>query len=273
MCVIIYQPYDNRDPLPQKCIEYCASSNPDGHGLMYTQDNKLKLKKQLGDISGFYDKYKKALSQAEGPTILHFRIGTSGSKDLANAHPHFVTPNIGLVHNGVLGAGIDNLSDTRRFIKEILKNLPDSWFENTTIMNLLQNKIRNDKMVLLRNDGYHWILNQDNGYWDKELGVWFSNYTAKGWNRPKYEPKKTGFKKDDSEYEKWWAAEPEKIKQEVLDELDWPFLYQNKIWCCDCMPDAAWIEDKVDEVSGVQECCKCKRPLYAESSLKSVYYA
>lgn len=275
MCVIIYQPADHKDPLPKKLIEHCAEGNPDGHGMMYCQDDKLKIKKQLADVEGFYQKYVVALKQADGPMILHFRIGTSGKKDLANAHPHFVTPNIGLVHNGVLGPGIKDLSDTRRFIQEILNNLPDSWFENQIIMNLLADHIKSDKMILLRNDSKHWMLNQDNGYWDKDLGIWYSNYSAKSWNKPKvvYVPKKKDDTKKDTSYEEWWKTDKDTARDSVLDDMDWPFYWNHKIYCIDCIPTEAWLEDTVDDVSGVHECSKCDRPLYAPTNLRSNVYA
>lgn len=278
MCIIVTQDPKKSPILPPELIKYCAKKNPDGQGIMYAKAGKLHLQKQMHDIDGFYKKYVQAYNQGE-ILHLHFRIGTSGKKNITNAHPHFVTPDIGLMHNGVLGRGEDGDSDTRIFIKEILRNLPDSWFDNSAIVQLLIESIGSDKIVLQRSDGHYWCLNEEKGTFDKTLQAWFSNYSYTGWNAPitKWNRSEKGDrspKQWDKKTKSWVPMKKmdadegwELFTEDVIDTKppEWPYFWDMTLLCGDCIPFSAWVDDDNPvqdwEMEGDYACDICNKAL------------
>lgn len=106
--------------------QQALSENRDGFSV-FTQEYgliKSPTKEQVKDCLGKF-------------AIWHYRIGTSGKMDDYNIHPFEVCKGKYLLyHNGVLGSGVGNMSDTHalasflydkdlRTVKSVLRSLSD----------------------------------------------------------------------------------------------------------------------------------------------------
>lgn len=162
------------------------SSNPDGGGFAYV-DVEGKLKVGKGYMK--YGEFKMALDEAlqfradDSPLLVHFRIGTSGTKDGNNTHPFEFTPEKGpkgaMIHNGILftpsaargGTGAEKKSDTSVVVSEL-----GTLFELERLQarrDSVGNAIGSNKLAFLFEDKNYVIINEDRGFW--EDGIWHSN--------------------------------------------------------------------------------------------------
>jgi len=142
-------------------------------------NNKLVIKKAMDLTTAmemFYpdhDKYKN-----DSPFVLHWRIGTHGIKSIDNVHPFSITEREAVVHNGIIKIDIpagDSRSDTRVFVDEILKRLPEGWQAHAAMRELVRSYIGYSKLAFLDTDRKVNIINSSMGTWNDER--WFSNNT------------------------------------------------------------------------------------------------
>ena len=183
MCVAILKPKNNT--IDDKIIRKCWETNPDGGGLMYVNNGKIIVKKELEDVESFIRKYHESLPFFQSDVILHFRIGTSGLMNLENTHPHKVNENVYMVHNGIIVRCTEvnsKFSDTMKFCK-FISNLPSNFTRNKSMIELITGYIGTDKMIFLNRNGDIKIVNENKGIWKD--GNWYSNgnwdYTRKKW--------------------------------------------------------------------------------------------
>jgi len=176
MCIIIV---NKQSTLSKETLHECWNRNPEGSGLLWTENNKLMTYKTLTAFSNFYDKYKEIRKQ-EGVIILHSRIATEGKVDRINCHPFLVNENLGFCHNGIIDTGYEtkDCSDTYTFNEVVLKELQVDFLQNPAIMMMLAEYIGKSKLALLNNEGKFWIINEKLGHWDEE-GNWYSNDSYK----------------------------------------------------------------------------------------------
>src|SRR4030042_2306425 len=95
----------------------------------------MRISKGYMTLMGFLAAFKRATFTQEDELFVHFRYGTSGGNTPDLTHPFPITQNLktmrqlsctvhrALIHNGVLGKGESNASDTMVFIRDVLAPL------------------------------------------------------------------------------------------------------------------------------------------------------
>ena len=201
MCIIAMIPAGKQ--INKNTLENMTNNNPDGSGIAWIQDNKIKTYKTM-DNNKFINKALEVQSKfcKESDILIHCRIATSGKTDLDNCHPFKISKDTVFAHNGILNCveATNKVSDTRMFNKALLKQLKPEFLDNVTTRKLIGEIIRSDKLAFLtvnpklKRNSY--IINRDLG--EKENRVWFSNDSYKektyvtdvcyNWNlRPDYD--------------------------------------------------------------------------------------
>ena len=191
MCLLVLQPSTAPAISPEWLADF-YSYNPDGVGVMYSEDNQLVVKKHLPtsveDLIDFYHDNIQGQSCA-----FHLRMRTHGDIDMTNCHPYEVLNqaehgvDLYLMHNGVLSTGNardKTKSDTYHYIKDYLRPLlaknPDIAFSEKFNQAIGKQIGSFNKFVLMDNQGRQAVVNQDEGvYWS---GLWLSNTYA--WTAP-----------------------------------------------------------------------------------------
>ena len=201
MCIIAMIPAGKQ--INKNTLENMTNNNPDGSGIAWIQDNKIKTYKTM-DNDKFINKALEVQSKfcKDSDILIHCRIATSGKTDLDNCHPFKISKDTVFAHNGILNCveATNKVSDTRMFNKALLKQLKPEFLDNVTTRKLIGEIIRSDKLAFLtvnpklKRNSY--IINRDLG--EKENRVWFSNDSYKektyvtdvcyNWNlRPDYD--------------------------------------------------------------------------------------
>jgi glutamine amidotransferase len=176
MCIAIL---NTKGVINKDTLLTCWNNNPDGAGMIYTtNNNELKIFKEMNDFDRFYSEYKKQRKvNKQSNFVLHFRIATSGKIDLNNCHPFKVNKNLAFVHNGMIDIipMSSNVSDTFTFNEAIIKNLGSNFLYNEAIIRLIETYIGYSKLVFLNNMNEATIINEELGMWDADN--WYSNNT------------------------------------------------------------------------------------------------
>jgi predicted glutamine amidotransferase len=184
MCIIIVNKYGTLD---KETMQRCATANPDGAGIMYSDGNNLIILKSLKGAE-IIDKYYELRNEQhhKGNICLHFRIATDGLINIDNCHPYTVSKKVALMHNGILShfsgwKGKD--SDTALFIKHTLKGaFSDRQLMSEQMSYLLELSIGfGNKFALMNNSGEVVIINSSKGEWNKDKTTWYSNSTYKAY--------------------------------------------------------------------------------------------
>jgi len=177
MCIIIAAPAGHR--LTKFELKNSWENNRDGGGFMYVKDSEIKIVKVLDSFEKYFKLYSKHFAIAEkeeSPMVLHFRIGTHGTKGLHNVHPFRVSKTLAFCHNGTLTVpDHKKFSDTVMYNKHYLKNLPPGFQNNAVIMEYMGDAIGGNKFVFLDTDKNVIIVNKGLGELDEKTGVWYSN--------------------------------------------------------------------------------------------------
>ena len=176
MCIIAIQP--KGELISEQTLKNCWENNNDGAGIMYAENGKILVHKELTSFKKFM-KFKRNLDSFDINIVFHFRISTSGKVDSNNIHPFKVNNDLYFCHNGILNISVPNdsvINDTQIYNNGILKNLPKGFQHNAGIMNLIRFSIgEKNKFVFLDSKGEFYIINEDAGIWDNE--IWYSNTT------------------------------------------------------------------------------------------------
>ena len=178
MCIAIAN--KKNKPLSDQEIINCWENNSDGAGILYKQNGKLKIFKEMNSVDKYLKKYKKLITQSN--CVLHFRISTHGGVNEKNCHPFFVNHKLGFAHNGVIsgyGTKVKDQSDTYSFNQFILKKLPEGFQNNEAICEMLSDVIGYSKLVFMDIDENFTIINPQKGKWDEEKENWYSNDSYK----------------------------------------------------------------------------------------------
>ena len=178
MCIAIYQPQGLI--LDDETLKRCHLNNPDGCGMAYIREDngKIEIYKSL-KFKKWLKRYHQMTQQnPESPFLIHFRIKTHGVVSTDNCHPFKIDKDHVFIHNGMITKCAPKerdgaISDTRLFNQMILQSLPNGWFDNDAIKNLIEPWIGNSKLAILKRDGSINIINEEKGNWHE--GVWFSN--------------------------------------------------------------------------------------------------
>jgi hypothetical protein len=194
MCVIVYKPsnVDVGKLLDKKMLQQCWDANDDGAGLAWfdTTARLWEIRKGFMSFHKFWKHLKEAPLTTEATAICHFRIGTSGKMDGGNTHPFPITSDIEhmrktsisgveslLFHNGVVGKGEGDLSDTMVFIRDMLDPLIPLLGTDDRIAGIIQE--------LSTKGASRWILAKGESVWRfgtswaEEKELFFSNTSWK----------------------------------------------------------------------------------------------
>jgi glutamine amidotransferase len=179
MCLAIYQPAGKS--IPESYLRTGFEGNPDGAGFMYFDDKgKLQVEKFM-QFDQFIERYESCwlMHGEKSPFAIHFRWATHGSKNLLNVHPFMVNENVSVMHNGIIDCHIDDheMSDTASFVKNYLGALPEHWYDNEYLFDMVQQYTQGSKLIVFTDtpgsEYCAYILNEDAGHWNN--GVWYSN--------------------------------------------------------------------------------------------------
>ena len=177
MCIIFYK--EAGKDIKEDWLDNSAESNPDGFGLSYIDSEKGLTTYHTMNYKEFKKEYFRLESnQKDTSFILHFRKNTHGSNSFDNCHP-FTVGGLAVFHNGVITHCSpdkdDKRSDTRIFCEDVLGGLQNGWFDNETVLDLLEVYIGGSKLVVMDSEGSVTFLNEKSGHWVD--GIWCSNYS------------------------------------------------------------------------------------------------
>jgi hypothetical protein len=131
MCVIAYKPL-GENVFTKETLAKCWEANDDGAGYAWfnTETNLWEVRKGFMTFKKFWRSFRDQHFTPENTIIAHFRIGTAGLKDAGNTHPFPVVDDLNemretnfacesiLFHNGVVGKGEGDFSDTQVFVRD-----------------------------------------------------------------------------------------------------------------------------------------------------------
>lgn len=197
MCIIAAKPASTKMP-DQETIRRMWYGNPDGAGIMYALDGKVRIEKgfmKLSELEKRLDEIRKTVDLDATGVVLHFRITTHGGTRPENCHPFpitdslarlrmtRVTTTVGVAHNGVIDITPRDrsISDTMEYIASQLAPLSralPSFYTNPDAMTLIQNAIRS-RMVFLTGDGKIYRT----GDFVEQGGIFYSNKSFQGYAR------------------------------------------------------------------------------------------
>lgn len=245
MCIIAIQPIGTK--IKENILRNCWESNNDGAGIMYVENGKIIVQRELHNFNEFM-RIKRNADRIGGNIVIHFRIATSGGINEKNLHPFKINESIYFCHNGILDIDVpinSPINDTQIFNNYFMKGLPVDFVNNNAIMQLLEYSIGDrNKFVFLDSSGQFHVLNERAGKWDN--GIWYSNESYKRY--PTY-----GY----SKYNKKSIFEP------IEEELE-----TTEFCVCESCDDIVDINDiKYDNYFDIMICENCKESIL-DSQLK-----
>lgn len=273
MCIIAAKPAGISMP-SRDTIRTMWDSNKDGAGIMYVENNKVRIEKGFMKYKSFakkLDELEKRLDLTATPVVMHFRITTHGGTKPENTHPFPITDSIGALkklqsytdvgaaHNGIIMSVSPRkgISDTMEYIASQLAPLKRAlprFYENKNAMLLVKNAIES-KMAFLTKEGKIYTI----GNFIEDGGILYSNDSYKkaslryrdlgGWNCyadwDKYldEAPWSGNVVDDGDCEVLeWLDESDYIRLsngELVEGIDFLIDSANAVWRYDYEADAA----------------------------------
>lgn len=228
MCLAIYKPAKVQPDW--EAYREGFRSNAHGAGFAVVDNGKVLIHK------GFFtfDEFKEAFQVVgDKQAAIHFRLATHGNKDRDNCHPFSVTPDLAMIHNGILPIACNvnkDMSDTWHYAQLILQPLAErdpDFFVRPEMAFLGSAAISGSKFVFLRADGTHGIWNEDDGHWEddawwsnksyKSLGYWWRDNTrVSGFLSESYT--KADSKDDESEYRDFLRGEVAWAYDDLLEQ-------------------------------------------------------
>ena len=184
MCLIIYS--KNGDPVDRTVFDYARTTNPDGIGVMSIDGVAKFLGRKHGKRAW---RYLSQLSGAGIPFAVHFRWRTHGDISRRNTPPYTVPGrDVHIMHNGILSqyaakaGAATGLSDTALFVEsEHMRAFPNldaparelsRWVDDTELHISYGNKLA---ILDLEAGGMFQLVNEDEGFWSADGGIWYSN--------------------------------------------------------------------------------------------------
>lgn len=182
MCIIIY--HDGGDTVPEKHFDNSILNHPDGFGMTYmNKKGRIIIYKNIDGNKMKKKYYDLVVANPESPFILHFRNATHGTPSEKNCHPFRIDKNHVFAHNGTVHMctptkeNPGDYSDTRIFNEDILQHLPNGWFGNQAIEELLEGYVGKSKLAIMNRQGKVWLINGHQGIY---VGtIWYSNDSYK----------------------------------------------------------------------------------------------
>lgn len=189
MCIIAAKPSGVAMPT-RDTIRNMWNVNSDGAGIMYVENNKVRIEKGFMKYKSFakkLDELERRLDLTATPLVMHFRITTHGGTKPENTHPFPITDSIGalkklksyadvgVAHNGIITSVSprEGISDTMEYIATQLAPLKRAlprFYANKDAMLLVKNAIES-KMAFLTKEGKIYTI----GDFIEDKGVLYSN--------------------------------------------------------------------------------------------------
>lgn len=226
MCLIAYIKDKENPDFSDANFRTSWSKNPDGLGMMWTAGDKVETFHSL-DMEESLVKYNELKGKVDHLSI-HFRWGTSGTKNIENTHPFKILDleedgvDMYMMHNGVISVRETDktMCDTWHFANNYIKPLIKKDFHllfTPEMTDLIENKIGGSKLLFLYNSpkwcGTH-IIHENKGKWLNHKGVWLSNeYSIYNWEEVR-RPYHNSF----------WGKKEEVKKPAVTYKSTWPFV-------------------------------------------------
>ena len=183
MCIIVHKPSGVSMP-SQDILSNCFESNADGAGIAYKLGNSLIYRKgfmTFPDLSQELQALSDDIDLKDTEMTLHFRIGTSGGVNAAKCHPFPVVKSFAdmekaegqadnlFFHNGIVGKGSKEHSDTEFFTRDILRPIVEKGESPKSLLDAYSNN--GNKFVLMSKNAPSII----SGKFIKQDGVLYSN--------------------------------------------------------------------------------------------------
>lgn len=191
MCIIAALPANVE--IDKETFMTCWDNNDDGFGMMYVDNGKVVIEKSMIKKVAWRIYNRVRQHYPDSAKVLHWRIGTHGTRDLFNCHPFVIHQDeLCFVHNGIITNVADDplklRSDTQMFNDLILKHLPPTFYKDPVYIELIEEYIGLSKLVFLDKNNEIYIVKKRLG--KMEGDVWFSNETYK---KSRYYGSSTGY--------------------------------------------------------------------------------
>jgi hypothetical protein len=189
MCVIAYKPRGIK-VMDKTVLESCWNSNSDGAGMAwYDHEAQMwQVRKGYMTWKKFWKAYKSQNFTDDDIVVCHFRISTSGLKDGGNTHPFPVIEDCVamremsyacdsiLFHNGVVGRGEGDFSDTMIHIRDYIAPIVDKLGTHEKMPLIFTKLLEGASRWILTKGDKLWRFGNT---WHDENGWLFSNLTFK----------------------------------------------------------------------------------------------
>lgn len=229
MCIIVAKPAGVDIP-SDTVLSNCFDGNPDGAGMAYARDGQVVVVKGLMELEDVYAALANEGIGKDTPMVLHFRWATSGRLVAENTHPFPITGNVkefrmlrwsgkvpAIAHNGVIGLGEKEWSDTAVFVRDMLADpfvFPRLKQGDKRCLGFVEKLAKGDKFAIMMPNGKTHLI----GKFIEDSGVWYSN------NGYLYAPikfasmgAKSG-KKGKTRGKTWWKSKGKTHKAWAADE-------------------------------------------------------
>ena len=223
MCILVYKPAGVKLPA-KNLVKNCYDNNPDGCGMMWVEDGKVKIDKDLYDFETFYSKL---LEHEDKNLVFHCRIKTHGAISKDNCHPFRITDEFALAHNGILNVQCyEGMTDSESFGIDYMGHLTKEDLYNPKFQKILNEIVvaNASKVAVMTTDDKVILFNE--GGFIQDNGVYFSNntfrYCYSYYNMQDYQTKKR--LKEGTQIVAGKETEPE-TKTYVLPEKE-----ENEAW-------------------------------------------
>lgn len=189
MCIIIFKK-GGVDMPSNKVLANCFSNNSDGAGFAIVRDGHVHIRKGFMTLHSLMTALEEEHVNFHTTIGIHFRIRTSGNTDAHMCHPFPVSQHrndlrdldiyapTALLHNGIIGAGEGELSDTAVFVRDILAH---DFVQHHLLngcekaLSYIEDMTSTSRLCILNNDGRYFLT----GDWVEEDGLMYSNKTYK----------------------------------------------------------------------------------------------
>lgn len=177
MCVIAT--HDDRARITHEEWNEAWKANPDGGGIAWIMEGKVHTFKSM-DRDTLWNRYLEVTKSAE-VVLVHMRIATHGSRNLANCHPFPVSDGRQVIaHNGILTQLTGELgkdeSDSRALVRLVLRHLPPAWTDNPGMVELVSDYLNGDRLAVLTVDSKNPIALFGDWETDKAGIDWSNRY-------------------------------------------------------------------------------------------------
>lgn len=194
MCVIIHKPAGK--PILKERLHRLWTRNPDGGGIAYIDRTGILQAEKALHWEEWWEIFSRVNKEhgKNSEILIHMRIATHGSICQENTHPFWVNETTVMAHNGIITEYMpkktwdpelkkmvqegEDLSDTRLFMENVLRELPEDWLDKPGLTELVADFLgKSNKMMFLTSNPslkYSvYIINPSAG--TEVDGLWFSN--------------------------------------------------------------------------------------------------